>query len=258
MKSVLRGVGAATLALAFALPVSGQTLLRLDPPEGQVSRYVFSMEVSAENPMMPTSGPMMTLRAHQTRTILTATGEIIRERTAIDSAAMTNAIPGVGPLPDLSGSVFTVEINPRGQHVSSVAEATPGGEAEQVGQDLVEGAEFFSLPEAAVGLGDAWSETVPVPLTLGGPVQTADVGLTYTLASLEDGRAMITFTGPVESSLDMGGMSANVTGDLIGSMVVDLAEGRYVRQESRLNVDVVMGGMAIPTETTTTLELVTS
>lgn len=257
MKSVLRGVGTATIAFAFALPVSGQALLRLDPPEGQVSRYVFSMEVTAENPMMPTSGPMMTLRAHQTRTILTATGEVIRGRTAIDSAAMTNAIPGAGPLPDLSGSVFTVEINPRGQHVSTVAEETPSGEAEQVGQDLVEGAEFFSLPEAEVGTGDSWTETVPVPLSLGGPAQTADVDLTYTLDSMEDGRVTITFTGPVESSLDMGGMSANVTGDLTGSMVVDLAEGRYVRQESRLNVDVVMAGMAIPTETTTTLELVT-
>ncbi|MYE35234.1 MAG: hypothetical protein F4X23_10310 [Gemmatimonadales bacterium] len=256
MKSVLRGVATATIAFTFALPVGGQTLLRLDPPEGQVSRYVFSMEITAENPMMPASGPVMTLRVHQTRTILTATDEVIRGRTAIDSAAMTNAIPGAAPLPDLSGSVFAVEINPRGQHVSTVAEETPSGEAEQVGQDLVEGAEFFSLPEAEVGTGDSWTETVPVPLSLGGPAQTADVGLTYTLNSMEDGQATIAFTGAVESSLDMGGMSANVTGDLTGSMVVDLAEGRYVRQESRLNVDVVMAGMAIPTETTTTLKLV--
>ena len=257
MKSVLCGVGAATIALAFALPVSGQTLLRLNPPEGQVSRYVFSMEVSAENPMMPTSGPMMTLRAHRTRTILTATGEGIRGRTVIDSAAMTSAIPGAGPLPDLSGSVFTVEINPRGQYVSTVAEETPGGNAEQAGRDLVEGAEFFSLPEAAVDTGDSWTETVPVPLSMGGPVQTTEVELTYTLTSLEDGRATITFSGPVESSIDIGGMPASLSGELSGSMIVDLTEGRYVLQESLTKVEMAVTGMSMPIETTTTLELVT-
>ena len=40
-------------------------------------------------------------------------------------------------------------------------------------------------------------------------------------------------------------------------MVVDLDEGRYVRQESQLSVEMGMGGMAMPTEMTTTLELVT-
>lgn len=257
MKSVPRGVGAATIALAFALPASGQTLLRLAPPEGQVSRYTFSMEVNAENPMMPTPGPMMTLRAHQTLTILSAAGEVIRARAVIDSAAMTNAISGAGPAPDISGSVFAIEWDPRGRFLGSVAEETPGGEAEQLARDLVEGADFFLLPEAEVGVGDSWTETAAVPLSLGGPVQTANVDLTYTVDSLEDGRGTITFTGPVASTLDMGGMSANVTGDLTGSMVVDLTEGRYVRQESRLGVDVALGGMTIPTETTTTLELVT-
>ena len=114
MKSVLRGVGAATIALAFALPVSGQTLLRLDPPEGQVSRYVYSMELNMANPMMPTSGPALSVRADQTLTILGATDEGIRARVAIDSAATTSAIPGA-VLPDLSGTSLTVEMDPRGR-----------------------------------------------------------------------------------------------------------------------------------------------
>ena len=132
MKPVLRGFGtAAMIALAFALPVSGQTLLRLAPPEGQVSRYVFSLEMTMENPMMPTSGPVITFRAHQTLTILSTAGDVIRGRTAIDSAAMTNAFPGAGPSPDLSGSVFAIDRDPRGRLIGSVAEDTPGGGAEQ-------------------------------------------------------------------------------------------------------------------------------
>ena len=257
MRSVLRAVGAATIALAFALPVSGQTLLRLAPPEGQVSRYAFSLEVNAENPMMPTSGPVITVQAYQTLTVLSAAGEAIRARAAIDSAAMTNAIPGAGPPPDLSGSVFVIQRDARGRLVGSVAEETPGGEAEQAGQELLEGAEFFWLPEAAVGPGDSWTETVPVPLSVGGPVQSTDVQLTYTLSSMEDDRATITFTGPVESTLDMGGMPASLSGELSGSMVVDLAEGRYVLQESLTKLEMAVAGMAMPMETTTRLELVT-
>lgn len=257
MKSVLRGVGAATIALAFALPASGQTLLRLAPPEGQVSRYAFSVEVNAENPMMPASGPVFTLQAYQTLTILSTADDVIRARTAIDSAAMMNAIPGAGPSPDLSGSAFAIERDPRGRLVGSVAEQTPGGEAEQMGKELVEGAEFFWLPEAAVGPGDSWTETVPVPLALGGPAQTTDVELTYTLSSLEDGQATITFSGPVASTVDLGGMPGSISGELSGSMVVDLAEGRYVLQESLTKLEMAAGGMAIPMETTTTLELVT-
>ena len=258
MKSVRRGAGTATMiALAFALPLSGQSLLRLAPPEGQVNLYVYSMEMSMKNPMMPIS---MTLRAHQTQTILSATDEVIRARTAIDSSTMTVSTPGGPPAPDLSGRAFTIEMDPRGRMLNVAADDAAGDDAEAVAEGLLESSNFFWLPEAEVAAGDSWTDIVPVPLSMGsmgGPAATMEVEFTYTFTSLEDGQATITFTGPVESSLDMGGMPVSVSGELSGSLVVDVGEGRYVRQESRLSVEMGMGGMAMPVETTTTLELVT-
>jgi hypothetical protein len=256
MKSVLSGVCSATIALAFALPVSAQTLLRLDPPEGQVSRYVYSMAMTMENPMMPTSGPAVSVRADQTLTILGTADDVIRVRAAIDSAAATMAIPGAPPAPDLTGVTLDMDMDSRGV-VLNIDAAETSGDAEQFARGLLESSNFYWLPEAEVGSGDSWIAGVPVPLSLGGPAETTDVELTYTLTSLEDGRATITFTGPVESTLDLGGMPAGISGELNGSMIVDLAAGRYVRQESLMALEMAVGGMAMPMETTMTLELVT-
>ena len=256
MKPVLRGVGAATIALAFALPVSGQTLLRLAPPEGQVSPYVFSMELNVENPMMPTSGPAMTLHARLTHTVLSATEESLRAGAAIDSSAMTVAMPGMNSV-DLSGSAFTIETDPRGRVLNVVADEATAADAQEAGKPLFEDADFFWLPEAEVAAGDSWTETVPVSIAVAGPAPPTDVELAYTLSTLEDDQATITFSGPVESSIDMGGMPASLSGELSGSMVVDLAAGRYVLQESRTKLEMAVGGMAVPMEITTTLELVT-
>ncbi|WP_419858454.1 DUF6263 family protein [Candidatus Palauibacter irciniicola] len=256
MKPVLRGVGAAAMiSLAFALPVSGQTLLRLAPPDGQENRYDFFMEMTMENPMMP-PGPALTLRARMTQTILSATEEGIRAGAVIDSSSMTSAIPGANSV-DLSGSAFTIEMDPRGRLRNVVADEAGDSNAQEFGEPLFEGTNFFWLPEAEVAAGDSWTETVPVPMAVGGPAQVTDVEFTYTLSSLEDGQATITFSGPVESSIDMGGMPGSISGELSGSMVVDLAEGRYVLQESLTKLEMAVGGMAIPMETTTTLELVT-
>lgn len=256
MRSVLRAAGAAAMiAVAFAAAASGQTLLRLAPPDGQESRYVFSMEMTMENPMMP-PGPAITLRARLTQTILSATEETIRASAVIDSSSMTSAIPGANPV-DLSGSAFTIEMDPRGRLLNVAANEAADSEAQEFGEPLFEGTDFFWLPEAEVAAGDSWTETVPVPMAVGGPAQTTDVELTYTLSSLEDGRATIAFSGPVESSIDMGGMPGSISGELSGSMVVDLAEGRYVLQESLTKLEMAAGGMAMPIETTTTLELVT-
>ncbi|MYA33207.1 MAG: hypothetical protein F4037_09440 [Gemmatimonadales bacterium] len=256
MKPVLRAVGAATIALAFALPVSGQTLLRLAPPEGQISRYTFSMELNVENPMAPTPGPAMTLGARLTHTVLSATEEGIRASAVIDSSAMTVTMPGINST-DLSGSAFTIEVDPRGRVQNVVADEAVTPDAREFGQPLFDGTDFFWLPEAEVAAGDSWTETVPVPMAVGGPAQVTDVEFTYTLSSLQDGQATIAFSGPVESTIDMGGMPASISGELSGSMVVDLDEGRYILQESLTKLEMAVGGMAIPMETTTTLELVT-
>ena len=198
----------------------------------------------------------MTLHARLTQTVLSATEEGFRAGAVIDSSAMTAAMPGANTV-DLSGSAFTIETDPRGRVLSVAADEATGAAAQEFGKQFFEDADFYWLPEAEVGPGDSWTETVPVPLSLGGPAQVTDVEFTYTLSSLEDGQATITFSGPVESSIDMGGMPASLSGELSGSMIVDLAEGRYVLQESLTKLEMAAGGMAMPMEITTTLELVT-
>ena len=38
------------------IPLEAPLLLRMAPPEGQVSRYAYTMETSVESPMMPSTG----------------------------------------------------------------------------------------------------------------------------------------------------------------------------------------------------------
>ncbi|WP_420447602.1 DUF6263 family protein [Candidatus Palauibacter sp.] len=221
-----------------------------------MSRYVYSMELNVENPMMPSSGPAMTLRAHQTQTILSAAAEGIQAGVVIDSSEMTMGIPGAGPAPDLSGTTLTFEMGPRGQVWNVAADGDADEMAAEVATGIFEGLDYFRLPETEVAAEDSWTESVPVDLSLGGAAQTVEVEFTYTFAGLEDSEATITFTGPVASTLDMGGMPANISGELTGSMVVDLAEGRYVRQDNRMSLEMVVAGMAVPMDLTTALELV--
>ena len=92
-------------------------LLRLVPPEGQVSRYAHTLETDIEMPMRPSNGPVMTRRSYQTQTVLSVEDEVIRFRTAIDSTTteMTIPMPGLDEWPDLSGSVSTTEMDTRGR-----------------------------------------------------------------------------------------------------------------------------------------------
>lgn len=100
-----------------AAPLDTPILLRLAPPEGQVSRYVQTMETDVESPMMPSNGPAMTRRFFQTQTVLSVEDEVIRFRTEIDSTATTPTmpVPGLDDWPDLSGSLSTMEMDARGR-----------------------------------------------------------------------------------------------------------------------------------------------
>ena len=94
---------------APAAPLDTPILLRLVPPEGQVSRYTQSTQTTVENPMLPSS-PAMTMRIHLTQTVLSVEDEVIRGRVTIDSitTTMATSVPGMD-MPDFSGSVLTAE-----------------------------------------------------------------------------------------------------------------------------------------------------
>ena len=75
---------AKAISLLTALSLSGQNpqapvLLRMVPPEGQVSRYAMSMQTDVDSPMAPSSGPVMTMRIQQTQTVLGVEDEVDTE-----------------------------------------------------------------------------------------------------------------------------------------------------------------------------------
>lgn len=247
---------AAALALASPLSLSGQaTLLRMKPPEGQVTRYTFSMEATMENPMMPSTDPVFTVRGHQTQMIVSVVDGVIRVRATLDSMAVTSAI-GADQMPDLSGSVFTMEMDERGKVLRVIdTEGLPDDGALMLGE-MFENPDYFLLPEDAVAPGDTWVSAGTVNLPLGDAAMDTSSEFSLEFESLEGNLATIAFEGPMQVRMDMGGMGVDATGTMSGSFVIDLEAGRYHGQEMRLNVDMNVGGMAMSMETVTTLTLV--
>lgn len=270
MQSRWRGLAAATmLSLATALtscgqsppvrviPTEGPLALRLIPPEGQVSRYAYSMETSVDSPMMPSDGPLVTMHWLQTQTVLSVEGDVIRVRGAVDSVSMDMGMnmPGMDLLPDLTEMSFTSEMDPRGRVLRIIeSEGAPDVPGMSI-ESLVEGASYFVLPEEEVDTGDTWTFETPVDLALGPGGVSMDMAFTYTFVGLEDGLATLSFEGPMEMNMEMEGMAMGGSGTITGTMVVDLVEGRHVSQTSRMDAEMTIAGMTMKMNSTTTLEL---
>ncbi len=244
------------------IPLEGPLLLRMAPPEGQVSRYAFSMETSMEGPMMPsTGGPLITMAWQQIQTVLSADDDVIRVRGTVDSASTTMdfgmPMPGMDDLfPDFSKMSFTVDMDPRGS-VLRVVESE--GVPEDVGvsvESLMQGAGHSVLPEEEVSPGDAWTLETPIEIPVGtGGTMSMDMEFTYTFVSLDDGLATLSFEGPMDMDMDFEGMAMNGSGTLSGTLVVDLVEGRHVSQTSLQSMEMSVAGMSMTVNSTTSLEL---
>ena len=241
---------------APAAPLDTPVLLRLAPPESQVSRYAHSTQVEAENPMIPSS-PVMTMSTYQTQIVLGVVDDVIRVRTTIDSASTTMGVatPGMD-MPDFSGSVLTTEMDTRGRVLGVVsAEGMPNVPGFNP-ESLLREASYFVFPEEEVSPGDSWAMDAPMSLPMG-PAggMSMDVAMTYTFVSLRGSLASLSFEGPVEMDMEFGGGGMTATGTITGTMVVDLAEGRFRSQLSRAAFDMTMAGMTMATNVTTTMEL---
>ena len=153
-----RFAAATALSLLTPLASSGQdtpVLLRLAPPEGQVSRYAISVQTDVDSPMTPSSGPLMTMRMQQTQTVLGVEDHLIRFRTTMDSTTMTSAMPGMTDMmPDFTGSTMTVEMDNRGRQLGITS--TEGMPDVGVSLDgFLQQSSHFVLPEEEVSPGDS-------------------------------------------------------------------------------------------------------
>ena len=273
MNARWRGIAAATtLTLAAALtscgpapairaiPLEGPLLLRMAPPEGQVSRYAFSMETSMESPMMPSTGdPLITLTWQQIQTVLSVDDEAIRVRGTVDSASTTMgmSMPGMGDLlPDFSEMSFTFDMDPRGSVLRVVeSEGLPEDAGVSV-ESIVQGVGYSVLPEGEVSPGDSWTLETPIEIPMGtGGTMSMDMEFTYTFVSLDAGVATLSFDGPMDMNMAFEGMAMDGSGTLSGTLVVDLVEGRYVRQTGTQSIDMSAAGMSMKVNSATTLEL---
>ena len=269
MKSA-RYMAAAAAALLFSTPVAlyGQDpptpaepldtpiLLRLAPPEGQVSRYAHSTQAEVESPMMPSS-PVMTMRTYQTRTVVGVADEVIRLRTTIDSTStpMPMPVPGM-EMPDFSGSAITTEMDTRGRVLGVIDTEGMPAIAGFNPEDLLQQSGSFVLPEEEVSPGDSWTRDVPMELPMGpGGSMSMGIAMTYTFVGLDGGLATLSFEGPIEMDMAVAGGGMTATGTMSGTMIVDLAEGRFRSQSTRASFDVSMAGMTMETNVTTTMEL---
>lgn len=206
--------------------------------------------------MMPPS-LALTMRVSQTQTVLGVTDEVVRFRTTIDSAstAMPMDVPGMD-MPDFSGSMLTTEMDARGRVLGVVgAEGVPDVPGFSP-ESLFREASYFVFPEGEVGPGDSWTENAPMDLPLGsGGSMSMELETTYTFVSLEGSLATVSFEGPIDMRLDAGGAGMTAAGTLTGTMVVDLAEGRFRSQSTRASFDMSVAGMTMETNVTTTMEL---
>ena len=250
MTTMVRMLSLTTAALVCAAPLSAQaTLLRMTPTEGQVSRYVIASETSMAGTVMSTS------TLYQTETIVSASGDVIETRVAIDSTAMTEAMPGTGG-PDLSGASFTFggDTRARATGLTDAGTLTPESEAAVT---AMLGGSFFELPEREVSPGDAWSgmTTTELPAGMGGSMEmTTDI--TYTLVGLEGDLAEISIEGTVTMSGSAGGMSIEGSGTVSGTAVFDTGNSRLPSQDSLLSLDLTMGGMPASMTISATRELI--
>ena len=246
-RTINRGLvaAAALSALAFAIPLSGQTLLRLAPPEGQVSRYVIESETSVAGSVMSTQ------QIYRTETIASVAGDVIEIQAVVDSSTSTEAMPGMGG-PDLSGMSYTFGVDAR-YRVSGLTDAGTLSPDEEAAVSAMLGSSFFELPEGEVSPGDSWSGQVTSEIpAAGGSTLTMETEMTYTLVSVDGDLAEISLEGTITMSGNAGGMPIDGGGGVSGNAVFDTGRSQLHSHESVMTVDLSMGGMPMSMQTSTT------
>ncbi|WP_419859509.1 DUF6263 family protein [Candidatus Palauibacter sp.] len=249
MKASILSAAGAALAVGCAAPLHGQTLLRMTPAEGQVSRYVVEAETSMAGTVMSTQS------LYRTETIASVRGDAIEVQAVVDSSAVTEAMPGAGG-PDLSGMSYAFSMDPRAR-VTGLTDAGTLSAATEPAVRAMLGTSFFELPEGEVSPGDSWSGqvTTEIPAGMGGTM-TMETDVTYTFAGLDGDRAKISLEGTVTMSGSAAGMTMDGTGSVSGTAIFDTGRSRLDSHDSVLDVNINAGGMAMSMQTTTTRNII--
>lgn len=230
---------------ATASPGAG-VLLRMTPPEGQVSQYKFVSETTTEMEGMPgmDSGVTLGQTMFVTNRVLEVSDTLWTFSQVIDSvevdapaimSMMTKTMEGV------EGLTMTLVMTSRGEVISSETEGEdldPTLEAAFDAATEAMGGLSIELPEGPMFPGDSWTVPVEKTMSMAGMGEMLLTGeMTYVLERTEerdDGTyAILSLSGNTsqgiegEPSSEMG-LSMTTTGDSVGEVHIHLDEGRQV------------------------------
>ncbi|MEX0690763.1 MAG: hypothetical protein WD934_10055 [Gemmatimonadales bacterium] len=239
--------------VALALPAAlsaQQTILRLAPPQGQVSRYRIEMSTQIDMAMASIEARSF---MELTSRVTAAQGEERTVETVVDSFRIDSPSMPMPEMPSLIGSSTTVRMNTRGEVLETTYSdegltETFGGVAGAAGQGFPAG---IRLPEQPVAVGHQWNDSNTVQ-TDAGPMGEATVTsrMRYTLERLftrEGARiALVAIQGTMTQAA--GAMAAD--GTMQGSMEFDLDAGRWVTNRMTIEMKMNVGTEATMTITT--------
>lgn len=255
-----RSAALAALALSVAVPAFGQSVvLRMDPEEGQVSKYVMGMEMHMNSPLIASDEPFMIGTVYSTQEVIGKQGEVVEYSMTTDSADIrTPAMPMIQEqMPDQTGETTTMKMDTRGRFVSLGADMP--AEAQQLASQL--GGMRLELPEQAVSVGDTWDAVMETELPgVPGGSGAIEMALSYTLREISSAGgaqfATIGFEGPISMSGQSSGVGMDAGGTMSGTLVLDVTNGRLASSDVRLAMDLNAAGMQMSMNQTMTMTLI--
>jgi len=257
--SLRAGCAAGAVALVAAVAAMPQSvLLRLDPEEGLVSRYEMTMQSHMDAPMMPSSEePFMLMETTSTQTVTGVEGDVRLYEVVVDSSRVeTPAMPALAQsIPDMTGMKHTMRMDVRGRVVGMDMDETGPAPAREMMAQMASRGFGMDLPEGPVAPGDTWKGTQEFDMSgMPGQSMTMKIDMTYELQALDGEVAVVSIAGPLSMSGTGSGMQAS--GQMAGTMRLDVAAGRIVESEMETSMDMSVQGQSMSVSQTMTMTLV--
>ncbi|HUU55181.1 MAG TPA: hypothetical protein VMY87_09720 [Armatimonadota bacterium] len=249
----------AVLVLAICVPAHA-IVLRFRPKVGSVQRHKASMAGRMESSMEGMGNTMraeMTIEMDYSEKVVSQTDEATRLEAELLGGKAEITFNQQTQTMDMPTAKMVADLDARGRVVKLIEADMP--DAKVSDQLLGKGAESFpnwsqfsAFPEGDVSEGDAWSDTISIPVAPDGP----ELELTFeskllaltTFQSRECAKIRTSFSAPVEVDLaefneeaedeGAGAMTATLQGDIL--WYYDHENSVYVYGEGTIGMDMKM------------------
>lgn len=265
--------------IAAALAAIGHTasaqsiLLRIKPPQGQVTHYQAVVETYMHGGPMAqmatdTTQPFMRMQMWQTTTVTAASDEQHTLNQVVDSARVESpAMPQLSAMMSqtgqlMQGTATMMHLTSRGKvtaldvklppQLQSMMSAQGGNTMGMGGGASGNLASFLLLPEQPVQVGSTWRDSMTVHLDSAGTAGgTASFAATFTLERMEGQVAVIGIDGTL--SMSGGSTPAPSSFAMTGETKLDLDAGRATAMTTEMSGTVASPMGEIPMRMTMTM-----